>query len=152
MLRKMFVFIAVYVVVGFLASCASNNVMAEPYGSTVPTPYGEMVLYDQFNIPSTYGGRQISKSYYYKNSVKKLISDKQNLLVVKTYRKVTDEGGATEYRTTFHINCETQECTIVRHWSTGFGEDKGLMVDGNWIPISRFDDMVRLADAVCSNE
>jgi len=123
----------------------------EIYGSTKQSIDGTMVLYDQYNIQSAFGGRQISKSYYYKDSIKNINSDNQDIWEVKTYRKVTDEGGATIYLNTFHINCKTQKCTITRQWTTGFGEDKGLMVDGKWFPVSDFPDMSRLANIVCSS-
>lgn len=132
-----------------LTGCVTTQ---EPYGSTKQSVYGTMTLYDYTNAPSAFGGRQISKCYYYEDSIKNIILDNQPILEVKTYRKVTDEGGATIYLNTFHINCETQMCTIARHWTTGFGEDKGLMVDGKWIPVSRFPDMARLAGIVCSNK
>lgn len=109
-----------------------------------------MIIYDQYKIPSAfYGGHQISKSYYIKESLQKVDSSKPNLLQVKTYRKVTDGGGTTEYRVTFQINCKSQKYTMVRHWSTGYGEDKGFMVDGKWYPISKYDDMVVLMHKIC---
>ena len=72
-----------------------------------------------------------------------------NLLQVKTYRKVTNRAGIIEYRVTFQINCERRKYTIVRHWSTGFGEDTGLMVDGTWSPVSDYEDMVVLMKLIC---
>ena len=109
-----------------------------------------MILYDQFQIPSTfYGGQQISKSYYIKESLIRVDPKNPNLLQVKTYRKVTDRAGIIEYRSTFQINCESQKYTIVRHWSTGFGEDTGLMVDGKWSPVSDYEDMVVLMKLIC---
>lgn len=109
-----------------------------------------MVLYDQFNIKSSYGGRQVSKSYFIKESISKVDAKNPNIRQVKTYRKVTDESGATEYKSTFHINCATKQYTFVRHWSTGFGEDKGLFVDGKWSPVSEYADMEALFKQVCS--
>ncbi len=112
-----------------------------------------MIIYDQYKIPSAYyGGDQISKSYYIKESLNKVDSSNPNLLQVKTYRKVTAGGGSTEYRVTFQINCKSQKYTTVRHWSTGFGEDRGLMVDGKWYPISDYDDMVVLMNKICLNK
>ncbi len=109
-----------------------------------------MILYDQFQIPSiSYGGQQISKSYYIKESLTRVDPKNPNLLQVKTYRKVTNRGGIIEYRVTFQINCETRKYTIVRHWSTGFGEDTGLMVDGKWSPVSDYEDMVALMKLIC---
>ena len=109
-----------------------------------------MILYDQFQIPSIfYGGQQISKSYYIKESLTRVDPKNPNLLQVKTYRKVIDRAGIIEYRVTFQINCESQKCTIVRHWSTGFGEDTGLMVDGKWSPVSDYEDMVVLMKLIC---
>ena len=109
-----------------------------------------MVLYDQFNIKSSYGGRQVSKSYFIKESISKVDAKNPNIRQVKTYRKVTDESGATEYKSTFHINCATKQYTFVRHWSTGFGEDKGLFVDGKWSLVSEYADMEALFKQVCS--
>src|SRR4030042_2539505 len=103
-----------------------------------------MILYDQFQIPSSYGGQQISKSYYIKESLTRVDPKNPNLLQVKTYRKVTNREGIIEYRVTFQINCENRRYTIFRHWSTGFGEETGLMVDGTWSPVSDYEDMVAL--------
>ncbi|HEC44134.1 MAG TPA: hypothetical protein ENI20_15025 [Bacteroides sp.] len=109
-----------------------------------------MIIYDQFQFPSAfYGGQQISKSYYIKESLTRVDRNNPNLLQVKTYRKVTVGGGIVEYRDTFQINCETQKYTIVRHWDTGFGEDTGLMVDGKWSTVSDYDDMVVLKKLIC---
>jgi len=98
-----------------------------------------MILYDQFQIPFSYGGQQISKSYYIKESLTRVDPKNPKLLQVKTYRKVTNREGIIEYRVTSQINCETRKYTIVRHWSTGFGEDTGLMVDGKWSPVSDWE-------------
>lgn len=109
-----------------------------------------MILYDQFQIPSSfYGGQQISKSYYIKESLTRVDPKNPNLLQVKTYQRVTNRAGKTEYRITFQINCESQKYTIVRHWSTGFGEDTGLMVDGKWSPVSDYEDMLVLKKLIC---
>ncbi|OGW44103.1 MAG: hypothetical protein A2Y66_05555 [Nitrospirae bacterium RBG_13_41_22] len=108
-----------------------------------------MILYDQFQIPSSYGGQQISKSYYIKESLTRVDPKNPNLLQVKTYRKVTNREGIIEYRVTFQINCENRRYTIFRHWSTGFGEDTGLMVDGTWSPVSDYEDMVALIKLIC---
>ena len=108
-----------------------------------------MVLYDQYNIKSWYGGRQVSKSYFIKESISKVDAKNPNIRQVKTYTKVTDESGTTEYKSTLHINCATKQYTFVRHWSTGFGEDKGLFVDGKWSPVSEYADMEALFKQVC---
>jgi len=108
-----------------------------------------MILYDQYQIPFFGGGQQISKSYYIKESLTRVDPKNPNLLQVKTYTKVTNREGIIEYRITFQINCETQKHTIVRHWSTGFGEDTGLMVDGEWSPVSDYKDMVVLMNLIC---
>ena len=108
-----------------------------------------MVLYNQEKIPFFGGGQQIHKSYYIKESLKRVDPQNPNLLQVKTYEKVTNREGITEYRITFQINCDTHKFTIVRHWSTGFGEDRGLMVDGKWYPVSEYADMVALVNLFC---
>ncbi|MEI6223019.1 MAG: hypothetical protein WCP97_09750 [bacterium] len=44
------------------------------------------ILYDNYSIPSTLmGGKQVSKSYYIKESVKKLDKNNPNILEVKVY-------------------------------------------------------------------
>lgn len=109
-----------------------------------------MILYDQYQIQAIfYGGQQISKSYYIKESLTRVDPKNPNLLEVKTYTKVTNRGGIIEYRITFQIDCKTRKYTMVRHWSTGFGEDTGLMVDGKWSPVSDYDDMVVLMNLIC---
>lgn len=118
--------------------------------NTLKTPDLEtMVLYDQFNIESSYGGRQISKTYFIKESILKVDEGDSDIRQVKTYRKVTDESGSTEYKSTFHVNCDTSQYTFTRHWSTGFGEDRGLFVDGQWSSVSEYAEMKELSDQVC---
>lgn len=109
-----------------------------------------MVLFDKFNIKSWYGGRQISKSYFIKESVQKVDPKNPNIRQVKIYRKVTDESGATEYKYTILINCSTKIYTFIKYWSTGFGEDRGLFVDGKWSSYSDSPDMKELAQRVCN--
>lgn len=109
-----------------------------------------MVLYDQYDIKSSYGGSQVSKSYFIKESIAPVNKNNPDILQVKTYRKVTSELGKTEYKSTFHINCKTNKFTFARHWSTGSGEDRGLFVDGKWSPVSEYEEMVALTEQVCS--
>lgn len=109
-----------------------------------------IVLYDKINIPSWSGGRQISKSYYFKESVRIVDIKKPSIRQVKTYRKVTDESGSTEYKCTYLINCATKKYTCLKYWSTGFGEDNGLFVDGKWYSVSEYIDMKELAKQVCA--
>ena len=112
-----------------------------------------LILYDQYQIPSIfYGGQQISKSYYIKESLTRVDQKNPDLLKVKSYTKVTSRGGITEYRVTYQINCKTEKYTMVRHWSTGYGEDNGLMVDGKWSSISDYDELVKLMKLICPNK
>ncbi len=112
-----------------------------------------LVLYNQYEIPSSfYGGQQIGKDYYIKESLKRVKQKNPYLLKVKTYTKVTNRGGSTEYRITYHFNCKTEKYTMVRHWSTGYGDDKGLMVDGKWHSISDYEELVKLMKEVCPNK
>jgi len=108
-----------------------------------------MILYDQYKTPFFGGGQQISKSYYIKESLTRVDSKNPNLLQVKAYEKVTNKEGIIEYRVTYQLNCKTQKYTIVRHWSTGLGEDTGLMVDGKWYPVSDYNEMVKLMKLIC---
>ena len=66
--------IIIFTVFLALFICTSCVITQEPYGSVKSSIYGDMILYDHFNIPSAGGGRQISKSYYYEDSVKIITS------------------------------------------------------------------------------
>jgi len=111
------------------------------------------ILYDNYSIPSTLmGGKQVSKSYYIKESVKKLDKNNPNILEVKVYRTVISRIGKTEYYVTFHINSSMRQYKIVRHWSTGFGEDTGDMVNGTWRDINDSEDMPVLMRLITPNK
>ena len=106
------------------------------------------ILYYESKIP----GPQITKAYYIKESLKKVDPKNPNVLQVKTYEIVTSPEGKTEYRTTQQYNCETQTTTIVAYWSSGFGNDNGLMVDGIWRNVSDYDDAVMLSRKICPRQ
>lgn len=103
------------------------------------------ILYHQYKIP----GPQISRSYYIKESLKRVDPKNPKLLQVKTYSTVTSPEGKTIYRTTYQINCETRKLTMVKHWSSGFGNDNGLMVDGKWTSVDDFQDSAALTKKIC---
>lgn len=102
------------------------------------------ILFDQYKI----AGPQVSKDYYIKESVRRVDPKNPYILEVRTYRKVTSPDGATTYRVTRQINCKKRESTIVKYWSSGFGDDDGTMVDGKWRPF-KYKDTIALADMIC---
>ena len=106
------------------------------------------ILYHQYKIP----GPQISRSYYIKESLKRVDPKNPKLLQVKTYRIVTSPEGKTTYRITFHINCQARKYTMVKYWSSGFGEDNGLMVDGKWTSVDDYPDTGALTNKICPNK
>ena len=105
------------------------------------------ILYHQSNI----AGPQISKDYYIEESLKKIDPKNPNLLQVKTYTTVTSPVGTTTYRVTQQINCATRKYTIVAHWSSGFGYDDGLMVDGKWNSVADYVEASALTKVICPN-
>jgi hypothetical protein len=96
-----------------------------------------------------YGGVQITKGYYIKESLKRVDSKNPKILQVKTHTTVTAPEGAVKYRSTLQVNCETNKFNTVKHWSSGFGEDRGLIVDGKWHDLADFDDSPLLAKKIC---
>lgn len=111
-------------------------------------PKKTMILYDQYNIEGYDGGRQVSKSFLIKESISQVAPDIRR---VDTYRKVTDRAGTTEYKASFHINCETEKFTFTKYWNSGSGYDKGLFVNGEWDSTSEYDEMTILKMHVCGN-
>ncbi len=105
------------------------------------------ILY--YNNRIELGGTQITKGYYIKESLKRVDPKNPKLLQVQTHTKVTAPEGVVRYRITFQINCETQQFTRIKYWSSGFGEDNGFMVDGVWRDFSDFDDVQPLANVIC---
>ena len=106
---------------------------------------GTKILYHHSEIP----GPQISKDYYIKESLKKVDPKNPNLLQVKSYSTVTSPEGTTIYRVTYQINCKTRKSTMVEYWSSGFGKDNGLMVDGQWISVDDYEDAKALTKKIC---
>lgn len=96
-----------------------------------------------------YGGVQITKGYYIKESLKRVDTKNPNILQVNTHTTVTAPEGTVKYRSTLQVNCETKKFNTVKHWSSGFGEDRGLIVDGKWHDLSDFDDSPLLAKKIC---
>ena len=96
-----------------------------------------------------YGGVQITKDYYIKESLKRIDPKNPNLLEVKTHTTVTSPEGTVKYRSTYQVNCETKKFTIVKHWSSGFGDDKGIVVNGKWENLADWDGPVPLAKKIC---
>ena len=103
------------------------------------------ILYHQSEI----AGPQISKDYYIKESFKSVDPKNPNLLQVKTYSKVTSPEGTTTYRQTLQINCAALTFTIVAYWSSGFGYDNGIMVDGEWMSVADYEDTLALTKKIC---
>ena len=116
--------------------------------STVANAKETKILYYQYQIPFFLGGTQVAKFWYVKESIKKVNSN-PNIIQVKTYSTVTIPKGITKYRVTLQINCKTRKFTRIKYWSSGFGDDDGLMVNGRWEPVIDYDDMIRLADEIC---
>lgn len=103
------------------------------------------ILYHQSKIP----GPQISKDYYIKESLKRVNPKNPNLLQVRSYSTVTSPEGKTTYRVTYQINCQTRKYTMVNYWSSGFGNDSGLMVDGQWSSVNEFPETAALTRKIC---
>jgi hypothetical protein len=97
------------------------------------------MLYYQSKIPGMFGGNQISKDYYIKESLQRVESKNPNLLQVKIYSTVASPEGKTTYRYVEQINCIAREYTITQYWSSGFGNDDGTVVDGKWRSIDGYD-------------
>jgi len=98
---------------------------------------------------STISGPQTSKDYYIKESVKVVHQKNPKIIQVKRYSTVESPEGTTIYRMTQQINCTNQTSTIVAYWSSGFGYDNGLMVDGKWSSVADCDDTSALAKKIC---
>jgi Cu/Ag efflux protein CusF len=103
------------------------------------------ILYHQKKI----SGPQVSKYYYVKESIKKVDPKNPKLIQVKTHTTVKSPEGTTTYRVTDQINCETKQFTIVKYWSSGYGDDNGTMVDGKWRAVTDYDDATVLAKKIC---
>lgn len=103
------------------------------------------ILYYQSKIP----GPQISKDYYIQESLKRVDPKNPNLLQVKSYTTVTSPEGKTTYRVTYQINCKTRKSTMVKYWSSGFGNDNGLAVDGKWTSVDDFAETAALTEKIC---
>ena len=101
---------------------------------------------------SEIAGPQISKAYYIKESLKRVNPKNSNLLQVKTYSTVTSPEGTTKYRQTLHINCAALTFTIAAYWSSGFGYDNGLMVDGEWSSVADYEGILVLTKKICSKQ
>ena len=98
---------------------------------------------------STIPGPQTSKSYYIKESVKVVRQKNPKIIQVKIYSTVESPEGTTTYRMIQQINCRNQTSTIVAYWSSGFGYDNGLMVDGKWRSVADYDETLALAKKLC---
>lgn len=96
-----------------------------------------------------YGGVQITKGYYIKESLKRVDPKNPNILQVNTHTTVTAPEGTVKYRSTVQVNCATKKFNTVKHWSSGFGEDRGIIVDGKWHDLTDFDDSPLLAKKIC---
>jgi len=103
------------------------------------------ILYHQSKI----AGPQVYKDYYIKESVKRVKPKNPSLLQVKIYSTVTSPEGTTKYRQTLHINCTALTFTIAAYWSSGYGYDKGLMVDGEWRSVADYADILALTKKIC---
>ncbi|MBC2704861.1 hypothetical protein [Desulfobacula sp.] len=106
------------------------------------------ILYHRSKI----AGPQVSNDYYIKESVKRVNPKVPNLLQVKTYSTVTSPEGTTKYRQTLHINCVALTFTIAAYWSSGFGYDNGLMVDGKWSSVAEYEDILALTKKICPKQ
>ena len=106
---------------------------------------GTKILFYKSTIP----GPQTSKDYYIKESVKVVNQKNPKIIQVKRYSTVESPEGITTYRMTQQINCTNQTSTIVAYWSSGFGYDNGLMVDGKWSSVADYDDTSALAKKIC---
>ena len=106
------------------------------------------ISYHYSEIP----GPQISKDYYIKESLKRVDPKNPNLLQVKSYSTVTSPEGKTTYRVTYQINCQTRKYTMVNYWSSGFGNDNGLMVDGKWTSVDEFPETAALMRIICQKK
>jgi hypothetical protein len=107
-----------------------------------------IILYHQSKIP----GPQISKDYYIQESLKRVDPKNPNLLQVKSYTTVTSPEGKTTYRVTYQINCKARKSTMVKYWSSGFGNDNGLMVDGKWTSVDDFAETAALTKKICTKK
>ncbi|TKB25991.1 hypothetical protein FCL47_12970 [Desulfopila sp. IMCC35006] len=96
-------------------------------------------------------GDQTSKDYYIKESLKK-IDNNPNLLQIKIYATTTSPEGTTTYRYTEQINCTTRKFTMIQYWSSGYGNDNGTMVDGEWKPVDDYDGFPQLMEKICKEK
>ena len=103
------------------------------------------ILYYQNKIP----GPQISKDYYIKESVKRVDPKNKTLLQVRTHSTVKSPEGTTKYTSTLQIDCKAKKFTTIKAWSSGFGEDNGLIVNGKWENLADWDGPVPLAKKIC---
>lgn len=107
------------------------------------------ILYYQSKIPGLFGGSQISKDHYIKESLKRVDIKNPNLLEVKIYSTVSSSEGTTTYRYTEQINCVTREYTITQHWSSGVGNDDGTIVNGKWQSVDGYVGFPELMKKIC---
>ena len=104
------------------------------------------VLYYKSEI----AGPQITKAYYTQKSIKKVDPKNPRLFQVDTQTLVKSPEGKSEYRVTYQINCNEKKITRVKFWSSGFGYDNGLMVNGKWDSVTDYEDASALAQKICS--
>ena len=92
--------------------------------------------------------QQWQKSYYIKESVKSISSSPR---IIRVAIKTIDvyRGNRRTAKSTVELNCDSKQQKTIKHWSSNSGEDKGLIVDGEWRDVSGYYGGKELVEQVC---